>query len=220
MNNKILVLKFPGGCTPAMKKIIFFHECCLIIVVFVLAIVFILLVENFFLLGSVNNNIENSFLEIVWTLGPTLIIFGLMVVSLDVLYYSEDTGGLIYSSNIKVVGHQWYWSYEGMKVGPEAYNFDSYMLTGSDLQMGDFRKVEVDNPLLLNVNEAARVMITSSDVIHSWAVPEFRVKVDAIPGRLNQFVFIPIQVGKFYGYCMELCGVNHSFMPIVVEVVN
>lgn len=213
-----MVLNFPGGCTPAMKKVIFFHDCCIVIVLFVLAVVFILLADKFLLHGSVNRNTENSFLEIIWTLGPTFIIFFLMVLSLDFLYFNEDSGGITYFNNIKVVGHQWYWSYEGMGLGSQVYNFDSYMLAESDLQLGDFRKVEVDHPLVLTVNEAARLMITSRDVIHSWAVPEVGVKVDAIPGRLNQFVFIPSNVGKFYGYCMELCGVNHRFMPIVLEV--
>ena len=94
------------------------------------------------------------------------------------------------------------------------------MVRGENLRLGEFRNCEVDKPLIFEVKKATRLLITSADSIHSWAIPEFGVKVDAIPGRLNQVVIIPSEVGRFFGFCSELCGVNHRFMPIVVEVLD
>lgn len=146
-----------------------------------------------------------------------------MLISLDVLYFGEDTGGLIFSNNTKAIGHQWYWRYETNSLHDvnRKSKYDSYMLKDRELRGGDLRSSEVDRPLVINLNNdsSLRLMVTSGDVIHSWALPEFGVKVDAIPGRLKQAIIHPFNVGKFYGYCMELCGVKHSFMPIVVEVI-
>jgi len=94
------------------------------------------------------------------------------------------------------------------------------MVNDEDLNLGEFRKCEVDHPMVFEVNRATRLLVTSSDSIHRWAVPEFGVKVDAVPGRLNQVVVVSEEVGRFFGFCSELCGVNHRFMPIVVEVIE
>lgn len=119
---------------------------------------------------------------------------------------------------MKVVGHQWYWSYETTDLLSRCQiNFDSYMTVEKDLPIGALRLLEVDNRLLLPVDTQIRLLVTATDVIHSWAVPSLGIKMDACPGRLNQVALKLLRPGLFYGQCSELCGVNHSFMPIVVQ---
>lgn len=123
---------------------------------------------------------------------------------------------------VKAIGHQWYWSYEYSDYATQdgtSIAFDSYMIPESDLEVGDFRLLEVDNRLVVPVDTHLRVIVTAADVIHCWAVPSLGVKVDAVPGRLNQSSFLVYREGVFYGQCSEICGVNHAFMPIVVEAV-
>jgi cytochrome c oxidase subunit 2 len=125
---------------------------------------------------------------------------------------------------IKAIGHQWYWSYDHHNridgVATPVVSFDSYMVLEDDLPEGGLRLLEVDNRLYLPVNTPIRMLITSADVLHSWAVPSFGVKLDACPGRLNQVMMNINREGSFYGQCSELCGVNHRFMPINVKVVG
>jgi heme/copper-type cytochrome/quinol oxidase subunit 2 len=125
---------------------------------------------------------------------------------------------------LKAVGHQWYWSYEfsdyATLEGGESLNYDSYMIPEDDLTGGNLRLLEVDNRVVLPVQTHIRVLITSADVLHSWAVPSFGVKVDACPGRLNQTSVFIKREGTYFGQCSEICGVNHGFMPIVVEAVS
>lgn len=121
---------------------------------------------------------------------------------------------------IKAIGHQWYWSYEYSDYRAETLEFDSYMVPTSDLNTGDFRLLEVDNRLVVPINTHVRVLVTGADVLHSFAVPSLAIKMDAVPGRLNQTSFFVKRPGTFYGQCSEICGANHSFMPIVVEAVS
>ena len=124
------------------------------------------------------------------------------------------------SLTIKAVGHQWYWSYEYSDVNEESIEFDSYMVPTQDLNEGDMRLLEVDNRIVVPINTTVRVVITGADVIHCFAVPSLGVKADAIPGRLNQVSFLAKRPGLYYGQCSEICGSDHSFMPIVVEAVS
>jgi cytochrome c oxidase subunit 2 len=122
---------------------------------------------------------------------------------------------------LKVIGHQWYWSYEysdytELALG-ESLNFDSYMVSEEDLSPHSFRLLEVDHRVLLPVFMHIRLLITSADVLHSWAIPSFGIKVDACPGRLSQVSLFIKRTGVYYGQCSEICGVNHGFMPIVVK---
>lgn len=128
---------------------------------------------------------------------------------------------------VKAIGHQWYWSYEytdtlesNEEVLGKNLNFDSYMVPNDSLSSGDLRLLEVDNRVVLPIDTMIRVVVTGADVIHSWAVPSLGVKIDAIPGRLNQTSIDINRKGVFYGQCSELCGVNHGFMPIAVEAVS
>jgi cytochrome c oxidase subunit 2 len=122
---------------------------------------------------------------------------------------------------IKVVGHQWYWSYEYSDFEAQlgTINFDSYMIPEDELEMGELRLLEVDNRIVLPVNTHIRVLVTAADVLHSWAAPSLGVKMDACPGRLNQTSLFILREGVFYGQCSEICGVGHGNMPIVVEAV-
>lgn len=119
---------------------------------------------------------------------------------------------------LKVVGHQWYWRYDYS--GLSGVEFDSFIVPLGDLSLGDFRLLEVDNKVVVPVGGALRLAVSSADVLHSWALPSFGLKADANPGRLNFIHAVPLQVGLFYGQCREICGANHSFIPICLEVVT
>lgn len=124
---------------------------------------------------------------------------------------------------LKVIGNQWYWSYEysdNLEFSDEPLIFDSYMVQEDDLAIGQFRLLEVDNRVVVPTNSHIRILITASDVLHSWAIPSLGIKLDACPGRLNQTSMFIKREGVFYGQCSEICGVNHGFMPIVVEAVS
>lgn len=218
---KFWSLKIPNGITPVMEMIIEFHEKCLLILIFVIVLVFIILRYKCIKKNRGVLNLENTVFEIVWTLIPLMLILAMVVPSLSLLYYSELSGGLEFDKKVKVIGHQWYWSYEqlGFKKGLKGLRWDSYILKEESLQRGRFRNMEVDLPVVFNVKEKVRLLVTSQDVIHSWSLPEAGVKLDGLPGRLNQISLLIEGVGRYFGYCTELCGVNHSFMPVVVEVV-
>jgi cytochrome c oxidase subunit 2 len=162
-----------------------------------------------------------SLLEIVWTIIPAIILFFLSIPSFTLLYSLDDL--IDPSITIKIIGHQWYWSYEYSDFfasGIENLEFDSYMLNINDMVKGTFRLLEVDNRVLLPINTHIRLLVTAADVLHSWAVPSFGIKVDACPGRLSQASLFIKREGVYYGQCSEICGVNHGFMPIVVKGVS
>lgn len=161
--------------------------------------------------------IHGRLLETIWTILPIFILFDIAIPSLKILYLIENINVYIYS--IKTVGHQWYWSYEYILIKGTLI-FDSYILSSIDINLDRFRLLDVDNRIVIPVNCPCRNIITSLDVIHSWTVPRLGVKIDAIPGRLNQITLNGIRRGIFYGQCSEICGMNHSFIPIVVEVTN
>ena len=124
---------------------------------------------------------------------------------------------------IKVIGRQWYWGYEYSDYATfdgKSIEFDSYLVPEEELQTGDLRLLEVDNRVIVPVNTHVRVIVTAADVLHCWAVPSLGVKLDGVPGRLNQTSFLANREGVYYGNCSEICGVNHGFMPIVVEAVK
>lgn len=164
---------------------------------------------------------HNAPLEIVWTLIPAFILVAIAVPSFTLLYASDDIGEP--ALTVKVIGHQWYWSYEyKTKYAGINYNFnyDSYLKLAEDFQPGDIRLLSTDNRIYVPSWTPIRLIVTSEDVIHSWAVPSFGIKIDACPGRLNQIGLNVYKEGNFYGQCSELCGVNHGFMPISVKVVD
>jgi cytochrome c oxidase subunit 2 len=162
------------------------------------------------------NLIRNSIvLELFWTILPAFVLVLIGIPSYWTLFCVDELINPVVT--LKCIGNQWYWTYE---YGQFDIQYDSYMIQEDELEIGGFRLLEVDNCVVLPVKVPVRLLVTSSDVIHSWAVPAFGVKVDGIPGRLNQFSLYLMRTGVFFGQCSELCGVNHGFMPIKVEVVS
>lgn len=160
-------------------------------------------------------------IEVIWTISPALFLVIVAFPSFKLLYLTDEVFNP--SMTVKAVGHQWYWSYEYsdfLNEDGESIGFDSYMIPESDLENGQLRLLDVDNNVVIPVDTNVRFIITGQDVIHAWTVPSLGVKVDAIPGRLNQVSTIAEREGLFYGQCSELCGVLHGFMPICVEVVS
>lgn len=192
-----------------------FHNfnCSLLlgVLVFVFLIIFFLFFNSFYFKSS---KIEYRFSEFILSVFPTLILFIQMMPSLSMLYYS----GIIYldsSVTVKVIGHQWYWSYNYSDLGIE---FDSYIKSIDSLNIGEFRLLEVDNRCVVPCDTNIRFCVTSADVIHSWALPSLCIKLDAMSGILRTVTCNFPLIGVFYGQCSEICGANHSFMPIVLEV--
>jgi cytochrome c oxidase subunit 2 len=164
---------------------------------------------------------HNLQLEVIWTIIPTIILIIIAVPSFALLYSMDEL--LEPTVTVKVIGHQWYWSYEYSDFKPllnETIKFDSYMIPDTELKLGDLRLLKTDCPLILPKETNIRFLITATDVLHSWSVPSFGIKMDAVPGRLNQTSAYIMEGGRFYGQCSELCGVNHGFMPTEICVVE
>lgn len=167
-------------------------------------------------------------IEIIWTIIPSIILIIIAIPSFILLYSMDEVVTDNLSLTIKVIGHQWYWSYQISDLRQESYNkeaidysmaFDSYMVQEEDLNKGELRLLEVDNALKIPVKTHIRVIVSSTDVLHSWAVPSLGVKVDAVPGRLNQTSMFIKRDGLYYGQCSEICGINHAFMPIKIQTI-
>nr|YP_010835456.1 cytochrome c oxidase subunit 2 [Perenniporia fraxinea]WFS78689.1 cytochrome c oxidase subunit 2 [Perenniporia fraxinea] len=164
---------------------------------------------------------HGTLIELIWTITPAVILIAIAFPSFRLLYLLDEV--ISPTVTIKVVGHQWYWSYEYsdyINVSGESIEFDSYMIPDSDLELGQFRLLEVDNKVVIPTDTHIRLIITAADVIHSFAVPSLGFKVDAVPGRLNQTSILAERTGTFYGQCSEICGVYHGFMPIAIEAVS
>nr|YP_010292404.1 cytochrome c oxidase subunit II [Gonimbrasia cytherea]ULO26168.1 cytochrome c oxidase subunit II [Gonimbrasia cytherea] len=202
-----------NSASPLMEQIIFFHDHTLIILIIITILVSYLMLNLFF------NNFINRFLleeqmiELIWTILPTITLIFIALPSLRLLYLLDELNNPLIT--LKSIGHQWYWSYEYSDF--INIEFDSYMLPMNNSTLNNFRLLDVNNRIILPMNNQIRIMVTASDVIHSWTIPSLGVKVDANPGRLNQTNFLINQIGIFFGQCSEICGTNHSFMPIVIE---
>lgn len=159
-------------------------------------------------------HVEGRLLEFLWTLFPAVILIFIAIPSFKLLYWMDEVIDPVLT--IKVIGKQWYWDCEFSDI----VGYSSYMVPTEELEKGQYRLLEVDNRIVLPINKKIRVIVTSGDVIHSWAVPSLGIKTDAIPGRLNQTSMSLNREGVFYGQCSELCGVGHAFMPIVVQGVK
>lgn len=159
---------------------------------------------------------EGQLIEVIWTVVPIFILIFIAFPSLKILYLTDEINNPIIS--IKVVGHQWYWSYEYDDFG--ILNFDSFILDKNNFDYSNFRLLDVDNRLVLPINNQIRFLVSSLDVIHSFALPSLGVKIDAVPGRINQIRSLINRPGLYYGQCSEICGVNHRFIPIVIESVD
>ena len=159
---------------------------------------------------------HNTLVEVAWTVIPIIILIVIAIPSFRLLYFDRAIPDA--DLTIKATGHQWYWSYE--YPDDDGMTFDAIMLEDDELKPGQPRLLATDNDVVVPVNRNVRIIITASDVIHNWAIPAFGMKMDAIPGRLNEAWFRATRTGTFYGQCSELCGVRHAFMPIAVRVVT
>jgi len=220
-------LTFQDPATPIMEGIINFHNHIMIFLTVIVVFVAWLMARAIILFEENVNPTPVKFthstpLEVVWTIVPAIVLLFIAIPSFALLYSMDEL--IDPTITLKAVGHQWYWSYEfsdyATLEGGESLNYDSYMIPEDDLTGGNLRLLEVDNRVVLPVQTHIRVLITSADVLHSWAVPSFGVKVDACPGRLNQTSVFIKREGTYFGQCSEICGVNHGFMPIVVEAVS
>lgn len=207
--------------TPIMRELVHFHNILLVIIFAVSIFVVLLLVYVCIRFSAKNNPVpskttHNTLLEVVWTVVPIIILVAICIPSMRLLYFNERVENA--EMTLKVIGNQWYWSYQYPDNGNLA--FDSYIKQDSDLEAGDIRLLAVDNRVVLPVDTTIRLQVTAADVIHDWAVPAFGTKIDAVPGRLNEGWVRIEKPGTYYGQCSELCGVGHGFMPIVVEAVS
>ncbi|MDN4988304.1 cytochrome c oxidase subunit II [Bradyrhizobium sp. WYCCWR 13022] len=205
-----------GSGSPVMDNIVWFHNflsvLIILITLFVLALLVIVVVKFNAKANPVpSRTTHNTLIEVVWTLVPVLILVGIAVPSFRLLFLELDVPKA--DLTIKATGKQWYWSYAYPDNGK--FEFDSLM--AQDKQP---RLLGVDNEMVVPVNKVIRVQVTGADVIHAFALPAFGVKIDAIPGRLNETWFKATKTGMFYGQCSELCGKDHAFMPIAIRVVN
>nr|YP_006234432.1 cytochrome c oxidase subunit II [Amblyomma fimbriatum]AET63080.1 cytochrome c oxidase subunit 2 [Amblyomma fimbriatum] len=201
--------------SPIMEQMAYFHDYSMMIIISI-TIVSMYMIINI-ILNSHSNRIlmEGQEIEIIWTLIPAITLIFIAIPSLHLLYLTDEI--FHPQTSIKVIGHQWYWSYEYSDFNKE---FDSFMIPESEMNINSFRLLETDNNLLIPVNTMIKFLITSADVIHSWTIPSLGLKMDAIPGRLNQTFSTSLRPGLFFGQCSEICGSNHSFMPISLEIVS
>ena len=222
---------FQDSASPIMEGIVNLHHDLMFFITFIFFFVFVVIYRtlSFFVTNSKDNDatqkmvsrsvVHGTTIEIVWTIVPSLILIIVALPSFALLYSIDEV--ISPSLTIKCVGHQWYWSYEysDFELQSGSINFDSYMVPEDELGLGEIRLLEVDNRIVLPLKTHLRLLITASDVLHSWAVPSLGIKVDACTGRLNQTSLFLLRDGVFYGQCSEICGVGHANMPIVVESV-
>nr|YP_009468714.1 cytochrome c oxidase subunit II [Euzophera pyriella]AVA29537.1 cytochrome c oxidase subunit II [Euzophera pyriella] len=199
--------------SPLMEQIIFFHDHTLIILIMITILVSYIMVNLFFNKFTNRFLLEGQVIELIWTILPAITLIFIALPSLRLLYLLDELNNPLIT--LKCIGHQWYWSYEYSDFNN--IEFDSYMIPVNDLNMNNFRLLDVDNRIILPMNNQIRILVTATDVIHSWTIPSLGIKIDANPGRLNQTNFFMNRPGLFYGQCSEICGANHSFMPIVIE---
>jgi cytochrome c oxidase subunit 2 len=215
-------LGFQDAATPVMERIISFNNVLLWGCIVISAFVFILLMIIVFRFNRKRNPepqkwSHNTLIEIAWTVVPVAILVAIAIPSLRLLYYQDRAADA--EMTIKAIGHQWYWSYEYPDIG-EDITFDAVMIPDEEIGEGQYRLLETDERVIVPVNTTIRMLITGADVIHAWSIPAFGVKLDAVPGRINETWFRATKEGVFYGQCSELCGAFHGFMPIAVEVVS
>ena len=220
-------LTIQDPATPQLEGMLFFHNYILLFLIVIGVFVCWMLYTVTTLFNEKNNPFaakftHSSLLEIVWTVLPAFVLLLIAIPSFSLLYSLDEI--IDPAVTLKIIGHQWYWSYEYSDYatieGGESLTFDSYMVNTKDLTYGSFRLLEVDNRVILPISTHIRLLVTSADVLHSWAVPSFGIKVDACPGRLSQASLFLKREGVYYGQCSEICGVNHGFMPIVVKGVS
>jgi len=208
------------AATPVMENIIWFHDFLLYLITAISLFVLVLLVIVVVKFNARANPIptkttHNTLLEVAWTLIPVIILAAIAVPSFKLLFLQTTIPQA--DVTVKATGKQWYWSYN---YPDSKFEFDSLMLQDKDRKPDQPRLLAVDNDMVVPVNKVVRVQVIGADVIHAFAVPSFGIKIDAVPGRLNETWFKATREGVYYGQCSELCGKDHAFMPIAVRVVS
>lgn len=213
-------MEFQEAASVAMERFVSFHNLLLVIIFSVVIFVFILLAYTCIRFYHKNNPVPRKFthnvgIEILWTIVPCIILVIIAIPSFRLLYYVDTVGKM--DMTVKVIGRQWFWQYEYPE---ENIAFDSYIIPDDELKPGQVRLLDVDNPLVLPVDTDIRIVTTAGDVIHSFAMPSLGIKIDSIPGRINETWVRITKTGQYYGQCSELCGVGHGFMPISLIAVS
>nr|YP_009735130.1 cytochrome c oxidase subunit II [Acropyga kinomurai]QBG38629.1 cytochrome c oxidase subunit II [Acropyga kinomurai] len=214
MNTWLMSLQ--NSNSPTYDMMIFFHDFTMMILIIIMMMIF------FIMSSMIKNNIINRFLleshsiELIWTILPMLTLIFIAIPSIKILYITDEMH--MNKLTIKAMGHQWYWKYEYSDF--MNIEFNSFMISPNNMKMNEFRLLDVDNRCILPFNYPIRILTSSMDVIHSWTIPSLGIKMDSTPGRLNQSMLIMNRPGLYFGQCSEICGMNHSFMPIVMESTN
>nr|YP_010954477.1 cytochrome c oxidase subunit II [Euparatettix tridentatus]WMV02045.1 cytochrome c oxidase subunit 2 [Euparatettix tridentatus] len=209
-------MSLQNSSSPMMEQLSFFHDHTMSI------IMLITLMVSYMMIKIAVNNMSSRYMlsghtiETIWTTLPAIVLIFIAIPSLHLLYMMDDSTET--SMTVKTIGRQWYWSYEYSDF--KKMEFDSFMINYDQMSQDSFRLLDVDNRTVLPINTNIRILTSASDVLHSWTIPNLGVKIDATPGRLNQSIFLIKRPGLLFGQCSEICGVNHSFMPITIEAVN
>nr|YP_010620169.1 cytochrome c oxidase subunit 2 [Gredgaria maugeana]WAX04205.1 cytochrome c oxidase subunit 2 [Gredgaria maugeana] len=219
-------MSFQDPATPVMEGIINLHHDLMFFICIISIFVTWLLLRTIWLFENSQNKISSNlthgiFIELIWTITPAIILLIIAIPSFSLLYALDEI--VSPTITIKALGHQWYWSYEYSDYINDKYEpitFDSYMISEEDLIKGQLRLLEVDNRMVIPIQTHIRIIVSAADVLHSWAIPSLGIKCDAIPGRLNQASLFIKREGLYYGQCSEICGINHGFMPIVIEAIT
>ena len=208
-------LGLQNRASPTIQQLTFFHDFTITILTLITTLVRLNLIFIIYFKLSNRLLLQQQTIEIIWTVGPIFILLSIAAPSLSALYILDDLKNP--DLTIKAIGHQWYWSYEYSDF--PLIEFDSYITPTDQISKGQTRLLEADNSLILPVKTQIQVITTAADVIHAWAVPALGLKADAVPGRLNQLSMYTDRRGIFYGQCSEICGANHSFIPIKIEII-
>nr|UCU06895.1 cytochrome c oxidase subunit II [Potamometra montandoni]UCU06908.1 cytochrome c oxidase subunit II [Potamometra montandoni]UCU06921.1 cytochrome c oxidase subunit II [Potamometra montandoni] len=209
-------INFQDPNSPLMEQLVFFHDNTMIILIVITVAIAWMMMKMLFNKNINRFILENQMIEIIWTVIPAMILLLIALPSLRILYMMDEIKNP--TVTIKAIGHQWYWSYEYSDF--KTTEFESYMKPSNEIMENEFRLLETDNRIVLPMNNQIRILVTATDVLHSWTIPCLGIKIDAIPGRLNQGSIFINRPGIMYGQCSEICGANHSFMPITIEAVT
>ena len=212
---------FQPSYSPTMEQIAELNHWLLILICAIVVFVLALLVYVMWRFSEAKNptpskTTHNTVIEIIWTVVPVIILVIIVVPSFKLLYFADSNPDA--EMTIKAIGRQWYWSYEYPDDGN--FTFDSYMVPDDELQPGQPRLLATDTALVIPVETPVRLLITASDVLHSFAMPSMGLKLDGVPGRINETWVEATEEGIYYGQCSELCGTGHSYMPIMLKVVS
>nr|ALE33696.1 cytochrome c oxidase subunit II [Acanthosaura lepidogaster] len=208
-----LQLSLNNAMSPTMEELLFFHDYAMTTLLLIGTTVSTTLAVTMMTKLFSTALTDANQLEFVWSLLPVLVLMFIATPSMRTLYLLEDQESP--HLTIKTLGHQWYWTYEYSDFTDKT--FDSYMIKETSLTKGSPRLLEVDNRMVIPSKTLIRLLVSAEDVLHSWTLPAVGIKTDAVPGRLNQLTFTTPRPGLFFGQCSEICGVNHSFMPIMTE---